>query len=253
MDLATTRIAHQSPPSRAARPIFRQWFARTLVLAPHCDDEVFCGGLIARLTDERCHVDVAVAVADDVRSRTAKRVIRGEERLEELEVSTSILGLKPDQVHVGFAGSNVRLDRLPQRRIVSWLDDLLEGQRPTAVLLPYPSHHVDHQVVHNAARSALRHDPGGTVHFAALWEYPYILTDPWDSEVQQRGRVTFDITGSPFQAKLRAMQAHRSQLAGKPKGHLISPEGIEKLAMLRGLEIGRDHGESYYLIHGAIL
>jgi LmbE family N-acetylglucosaminyl deacetylase len=253
MGLESTLIALESPPQRTTRSILHQWFARTLVLAPHCDDEVFCGGLIVRLIEDRCHVDVAVAVADDVRSRTAGRIIRADERLGELRVSTAILGLKPDQVHVGFAAPEIRLDRLPQRTIVTWLDDLLEATRPTALLLPYPSHHVDHRVIHQAARSALRHDPGGTVRFAALWEYPYILTDPWDCDVQQRGRITFDITGRPIEAKLRAMRAHRSQLAGKPDRHLISPEGIEKLAMLRGLEIGRDYGESYYLIQCAIL
>jgi LmbE family N-acetylglucosaminyl deacetylase len=253
MDLGLSTIAQESPPKRGARSFLHSWFDRTLILAPHCDDEVFCGGLIARLTESRCKVAVAVAVADDVRSTTAGRTIRVEERIQELKVSTSILGLDETQVHVGFVGPRIRLDRLPQRRIVSWLDAILDEYRPTAVLLPYPSHHIDHQLLHDAARSALRHNPKGTVQFAALWEYPYILTDSWGGEVHQRGRVTFGITGRPIETKLRAMRAHRSQLDGKPDGHLISPEGIEKLASLRGLEIGREFGESYYVIQGAIL
>ena len=233
---------------RHAPPLVPSWFETTLVLAPHCDDEAFCGGLIHRLSAAGSRVHIAVAVVNDGRSRDRGREVGHGERLEELRRSAAHLGVPAERLHVGVASPGTRLDEVPLSRVVGWLDGLLADLRPSAVLFPYRSHHQDHQRVHDAAVAALRHRPSSSVRLEALWEYPYILVDPWKQESSHLGWLTVDITGGPMQAKLRALEAHRSQVDGAERGSMVSADAVRALGAARGLETGTEHAERYYIL-----
>lgn len=205
-----------------------KWFERTLVIAPHCDDETIgCGGLIGRLRIRDRFVHCCAVTGSEV-------------RLGEFAEACQTLGcpsysrLLPDMEN--------SLDQVPDRELVGAFDALLTMYCPTAVLLPYASHHQDHQKVYKAVLAALRPHPTSTVLFAAMYEYPYV--DAWHHHSIKGGKLTVDISRS-ITLKLGAMLCHKSQLPYDSR-HLIHPSNLRRWASVRGAEIGVDFGECYY-------
>jgi LmbE family N-acetylglucosaminyl deacetylase len=222
-----------------------------LYVVPHSDDEAFGGGLICRSTSHGHAVHLAlVTAARDLYQAHARRIVRAEERQSEFRASARILGVQEDHIHT-FRGEDSRLDMIPRAELIGWLEGLIRATGASALLLPYPSHHQDHEQVYLAGRAVLRTGAARALRLAGIWEYPYILSDAC-GEVAHLGRLTFDITGEPMRAKLRALAAHRSQFEGRGRYHPISARGVKLLAAVRGMEIGRPCGESYYLLKGAI-
>ncbi len=223
-----------------------------LYVAPHADDEVFGGGLIHRLTSLGCTVHLALATtARDLYQAHARRIVRAAERQDEFRTSARILGVREDRLHT-FRGEDARLDTIPRAEIIGWLEGLIQTTGASALMLPCPSHHQDHEQIYLAGRAVLRTGAARTLRFAGTWEYPYILSEACD-EMTRLGRLTFDITGEAMRAKLEALTAHRSQSEGRGRYHPISVRGVKLLAAVRGMEIGRPCGESYYLLKGGVL
>jgi LmbE family N-acetylglucosaminyl deacetylase len=225
-------------------PALRWLFARTLVLEPHCDDETIgCGGLIRKLTAAGCGVYLAVAAVGSTYQPHAGRVVSAMERLQELLDATQVLGVTPERIQVKFNGMDGRLDQLPLAEVVGWLEQQLECTNPTAVLLPYPSHHQDHQVVYRAAMAALRPRTSLRLRLAAMFEYPFF--DSWNYAVYRGGKITVDISGQ-IRAKIEALRAYRSQILLRDRRDPLNISGIIRWASSRGAEIGVGYAESFY-------
>lgn len=216
--------------------MFEVWFARTLVIAPHCDDEsIGCGGLVARLADAGWPPTICTATGSML-------------RLQEFEHAVNTLGARhTSHLRAHDFGEN-ELDRVPMRTLVGLFDEALSELRLTAVLLPYPSHHQDHQKVYHAAIAALRPRPRASVLFAAMYEYPFV--DAWHHQNIKGGKLTVDISDH-LETKLQALRCHKSQMAC-PNTSLIHPDNVKRWAEMRGAEIGVAAGEAYYPLRQVI-
>lgn len=211
-------------------------FRRTLVLAPHADDEAFVAGLLFRVLHQGYTARVAVSAVGDNAQPHAGRVVRASERVAELEAAAHMGGW--DLARVAFPGADARLDAVPLRRLVAWVEAEIRIFQPSAVLVPEPSAHQDHRAVYEAALAALRPQPGSPVRLVAVYEYP--TSAMWRGPYPGRceGRMLVDVSGSAMVSKREVLACYESQMAGCPVHHPLHPEGAVRLSSFRGMQAG---------------
>ena len=217
-----------------------------LVLAAHPDDEVLgCGGTIARLATEGAAIRVAF-LSDGVTSRagetaevtaalTARRSAAAK-ACKLLGASVASFGDLPDN----------RLDTIALLDIVQAMERLIAQFRPDTVL----THHagdlnVDHRLIHQAAVTACRPQPGHSVRTLLSFEVPS------STEWQVPGfspafapNWFVDISGS-LPRKLAALDEYAAELRAWP--HPRSRKAVEHLAHWRGASIGVEAAEAFVL------
>jgi LmbE family N-acetylglucosaminyl deacetylase len=235
-------------PSRLCQPdaavLSSALFQRTLVISPHADDEVLgCGGLMHSLRESDSEVNVLIAAVGDTFHWHLGEVVSGSTRMEESRNACASLGVNVDRVRFMFEGRDGLLDTVPQREIVTALDHLLRELRPTAVLVPYPSFHQDHQALFRACYAALRPTVGSTVALVAMYEYPNIV---WQYDQLPGGDWYLPLSEEDVEAKVTAMRCHASQV--REGRHVISPDSIRTWARFRGMEVGIDAAERYRVL-----
>jgi LmbE family N-acetylglucosaminyl deacetylase len=224
--------------------------AETLVFAPHIDDDAFVYGALARAHALGCAIHVAVAGTGAHFQPHADRIVTVEERLPELQRATDRLGVA--SLEVGFPGLDGRLDTLPLLDVIGWMERVLARVEPTAVLLPVPSHHQDHRVVYEAGLAALRPGAVSGVQLIAAYEYPVSAVWPAPYPMPPAGALVIDVSGPYLESKLAALCEDHSQVAGRASNHPLHPDGVRKLAALRGLAMGVEHAEMLHVLQMAL-
>ena len=220
---------------------------RILIIAPHADDEVLgCGGLIEKARRLNNQVKVVVMAVGDIKHPHHDEVISWKVRKKELKDAMEYLSC--DDFQVIYHDKDALLDTIPKKEIISKIDQLINEYHPTMVFIPLPSYHQDHKVLYEACFSALRPNPNrGILKLIAMYEYPLIS---WQYEqFWNTGELYLDISRT-VQKKIEALRKHKSQL--RPPNHLISLESVEKWAAMRGLEVGLEYAEKYYILRTVI-
>jgi len=203
---------------------------RILVVAPHADDEVIgCGGLLARACREGKETSVVVVTVEH------------EERRAELAHAAAVLGIS----NVSVLWDVPFLDQIDDSTIVGRLDRELERYSPQLVCIPsMAGYHQEHRRVAGLAVSAMRPGGGRTSGTApmSVWYYeaPADVSSPtgaWSPT------ITVELTELDLQMKLKAMEAHESQVREYPSER--STGALEALARLRGCQVGVPFGEAF--------
>lgn len=215
---------------------------RTLVVAPHPDDETFgAGATISRCTS--AGTAVTIAVATDGRRSTGSSVFTPQElasiRATEMTEACRILGVaESDLIWLGFEDGS-----LPRHheQLVDKLRTLLRDRAPEQVFVPCAQDdHPDHRTVHWALRQAVR-DTGVS---CAIVGYPVgtWMNAPWFANFPlhmqlrlvgwaarqlffARRPVAVSTVGH-LDAKRAALRAHASQttnLTGEPTWNYFRP------------------------------
>lgn len=219
-----------------------QSFGRTVVVAPHPDDEVLgAGGTIARLSAEggEVHVVVVTEGKPPAYGDEMVRVVQSEAR-----EAHGLLGVR--QTHwLGLPAA--ALAETAHADLNSALFRIFESLRPKTVLLPFVGDiHIDHQLIFLASLVASRpHNKGFPERILAYetlsetnWNAPYLTPNFVP-------HVFVDITDT-LAAKVDAMRCFRSQLRNAP--HERSIATIEALATLRGATVLAHAAEAFVLI-----
>ena len=221
--------------------LIKDMFQRTLVISPHCDDEVIgCGGLMRKIVKHGGNVTVAIVATGDTMFYHVNRVVTAEEREEELKDSLACLGV--GAYRILFSDKESIMDTVSIKEVVTAFDYLLQEIRPTAVLIPYPSFHQDHKVTFDASFAALRPSPTYVPKLVGMYEYPFVT---WSYERLNGGALYVDIS-EEIQDKVNALRKHASQI--REGRHAISPETIELWAERRGLEASIEYAELYRVL-----
>ncbi len=204
-----------------------------LVIAPHADDETFgCGGTIAKLTDQGTKVDLLLGTLGYDSESYIKR---------QVEMLNVMLILRMGSWDVIRKFEEGRMDMTHQVVWVSAIESHIEKGKYEVVFIPYPSHHQDHIVMHRACMAALR--PGTfQPKMVLMYEYTY---PTWEVPDQYNGRFFVDISDT-FSKKKEALMAYESQLRKPPSP--VSIRAISIMALTRGLSIGVDKAEMFYVI-----
>lgn len=223
-----------------------------LVIAAHPDDEVLgCGGTIARLTNEKENVYVAI-LGEGVTSRYNRHKQSNMSSLKTLKNHCRSVSdfLKVKNLFFFDLPDN-RFDTIPLLDIVKMIESLLDKLKPSTIF----THHsgdlnVDHHITHRATLTATRPLPGCTVKKVYAYEVP--SSTEWSvggfSKTFQ-ANVFVDISDT-LEEKVKAMSIYKSEV--QPFPHPRSPEALRALAKLRGTSVGLPAAEAFELIREII-
>ncbi len=192
---------------------------RTLVIAPHPDDECLgCGALLARLAHDDPGAVHVVFVTDGSRSHPGHPSISSRDlardRREEARAALAVLGVPWRNAHHLNVedGSPAHLDPPSSQALVDQLSDLLVGLRPNQIVLPL---RCDGSTEHDScfehvARALRRADvPARLLEFPvwAAWR-PQLLAKPL-----RTARKVHRFAARPWlRLKETALRCNRSQL-----------------------------------------
>jgi len=208
---------------------------RTLIIAPHPDDEVLgCGGFMSKSKRLGGEVHLAVATTNN-----------NEVRLRELDKCCEFFGVK--SLTMFYPNSSFWLDAIPNADLVRHVERCIETVRPVNIFYPtYDSFHQEHRAVSTAVTAAIR--PSGATgrwrpSLAAIYEAPF---DSWTlSGSQIKPTLYFELNQHDIDNKVEGMNIHASQTRPSPSER--STESIMGLAALRGAQSGTKWAEAYEL------
>jgi LmbE family N-acetylglucosaminyl deacetylase len=213
---------------------------RTLVVAPHRDDEVLgCGGTIARLADAGTEVHV-IQVTNGVKLVSAERDASID---AEADAAAAILGISKTH-RLGLPAA--QLDTLPRAEINQRVDEVVRAVEPDLIFTPFPLDlHTDHQIVYYAAMVAARPLHAGSPR--CLLCYETLSETNWNAPFMSPFvPSTFVDISATFDRKLQAMRTYRSQLRDFP--HERSIEAMTALAQARGATVFRRAAEAFMMV-----
>ena len=221
-------------------------FGRTLVVAPHPDDEVLgAGGTIARLSGEGQEVFVAVVTEGKPPAYSQDSVARVQ---AEARTAHRVLGVK-ETFWLGQPAA--ALAETAHSALNHAVYTLIDRVAPQTLLLPFIGDmHIDHQLTFMsslvAARPHQANFPKLILAYETLsetnWNAPY-LTPAFTPNM-------FVDISDHLGAKLEAMRSFGSQLREAP--HERSLATLKALATLRGATIMRNAAEAFVLVRQVV-
>lgn len=221
-------------------------FNTVLAFFAHPDDETLAAGAtIHKLI--KMGVDVHVAIpATGIHSR---RNVQSDEKereqalaalKEDCKKAVSILGVKPENLHLGDFPDN-EMDKHSLLEVIHWLESVVDKVKPDLVL----THHrfctnIDHQYCHEAAIVATR--PSIDQHITVLCgEVPSSTGYLKPSQFEPNFFVA--ITQADLDAKTAAMECYEGEARQDP--HPRSKAVLEAVAKVRGSESGNFFAEAF--------
>ncbi|MGB9877836.1 MAG: PIG-L deacetylase family protein [bacterium] len=222
---------------------------RLLVIMPHPDDEAFhCAGTMARVKSLGGEVFLVIVNSGEILmyKKGEREKVGSEVRLSEMSKCAQLLNVDDWDLLLKESRYHLRLDTFPQRDLINLLESegrlAIDKIRPTMVIIPFPSYTLDHRIVFESAFAALRpHDPA-TRHFVKIVlsaESPHL---GWNYLLFQPN-LYVDISDF-LDVKLKALSFHSSQT--RPEPHFTSLENVERLARLRGSQVGVKAAEAFF-------
>jgi LmbE family N-acetylglucosaminyl deacetylase len=215
---------------------------RTIVIAPHPDDEVLgVGGTLLRRKAEGAAVAWLIVTAISTESGWDREKVA--QRADEIKRVKELFGF--DAVFsLNFPAA--QLDRIPISDLVAGISGVFKSFEPGEVFLPHPSDvHTDHRIVFDAAASCTKWFRYPSVKRVLAYETLSETDFGLGTNQGLRPNVFVDI--EPFLSeKLRAMDIYTSELGVFPFPR--SHEAIRALAALRGAASGFKAAEAFELL-----
>ena len=215
-----------------------------LIIAPHPDDEVLgCGGLIFQVKAQNGKVHVLCFTVGNTKqyggySHSKKRIEEMNKVMKYLKVDSFNMALTGDEYHL-------KLDRVPQKKLIDIIEKgeiSISTINPDMICIPFiGSTNQDHVAVAKASFTACRpvkDTRKGITKIVLSYEQPEIN---W---TRKRFHPNFFIDISKeLKTKQKALSLYSSQV--RSKNHPRTPNTIERMAELRGNEIGVKYAEAY--------
>ena len=221
-------------------------FGRTLVIAPHPDDEVLgAGGTIARLA--AAGADVYVAVVTEGRAPEFPKELVAHIQ-SEARAAHHHLGVK-DTFWLGQPAA--ALAETAHAVLNAAIADIVAKVAPHTLMIPFAGDvHIDHQLTFSSSLVAARPHRDGFP--KVILAYETLSETNWNAPYLTPGftpNVFIDISDH-LEAKMAAMRAFVSQLRQAP--HERSLETLTALATLRGATVMKPAAEAFVLIRHVI-
>ncbi len=203
---------------------------KVLVLAPHTDDaELGCGGTLARIQEEGIEIYVAAfsTARASVPEGSDPDILR-----KEFIASMEILGV-PEE-HYFIYDYQVRKLSYSRQEVLEEMVRLKQEIKPDLVFLPSGNDvHQDHQVVYNEGVRAFKEN--SILGYELPWNHFDFSTEAF---------VT--LTKEQIDKKWEMMSVYESQLI--QNRNYFTPEFIEGLARVRGVQVKEDFAEAFEVI-----
>lgn len=221
---------------------------KVLAVSPHPDDvEIGIGGLIHSLAASSHSVELAVCMSDgDIMMAHSNSRVTLDQRKKEQMKAAAILGII--SVHWLDLSPAIKFDVTGRSKFVQAFDRLfpLFDQ----VYLPLSSYHVDHEVVWKASMASMR---SGKVDQVSFYAYEHAFGNSVGDQPKSTefGKKYFRLSAESYNAKLRALACHESQVNGR-QDSIYGAGGVAALCKLRGLEIGASSAELVYVLREVV-
>lgn len=215
---------------------------KTIVIAPHPDDEVLgAGGTLLRRKAEGAKVAWLIITGISVQSGWGEKKVKS--RSEEIKGISELFGF--DEVFE-LKFPTTQLDRVPMNDLVAAVSNIFKLFEPTEVFLPHPSDvHTDHRIVFDAVASCTKWFRYPSVKRVLAYETLSETDFGLGTNLGFRPNVFINI--EPYlNEKLRAMEIYASELGVFPFPR--SHEAIRALATLRGAASGFNAAEAFELL-----
>jgi LmbE family N-acetylglucosaminyl deacetylase len=221
-------------------------FGRTLVIAPHPDDEILgAGATMARLAAAALDVYVAVVTTGQPPDYAADDVVRVQ---EEALRAHKLIGVRET---FWLDQPAARLSDTPHATLNAALRTVVHDVNPDTLILPFVGDiHLDHQLTFLSSMVAAR--PHQAEFPARILAYETLSETNWNAPYLTPGflpNVYVDVTET-MPLKLKAMEIFGSQLRAFP--HERSVEALTALATLRGATVHCRAAEAFVLVRDVI-
>lgn len=215
---------------------------KTIVIAPHPDDEVLgAGGTLLRRKAEGSVV--AWMIATSISATPGFSDEKTKQRADEIKSITELFGF--DAVfELNFP--TTQLDRIPMSDLVTAISGVFKSFEPDEVFVPHPADvHTDHGVVFNAVAGCTKWFRYPSVKRVLAYETLSETDFGLGTSQGFRPNIFVNIE-SYLEDKLRAMDIYTSELGAFPFPR--SHEAIQALATLRGAASGFKAAEAFELL-----
>lgn len=216
--------------------------AKTLIVAPHPDDEVLgVGGTLLRRKAEGTKVAWLIVTSISVKSGWSVEKVN--QRADEIRQATALFGF--DEV-ITLNFPTTQLDRVPMRELVAGMSEAFKAFEPEELFVPHPSDvHTDHRIVFDAAASCTKWFRYPSIKRVLAYETLSETDFGLDTNQSFRPNVFVDIENF-LNDKLQAMDIYASELGVPPFPR--SHEAIRALATVRGVASGFKVAEAFELL-----
>ena len=213
-----------------------------LIIEAHSDDSAIgAAGFLEKFKDEYEFHFLLMTVSDIEMTHCGP--LSREQRLQEY---ANYVGYFDGQWHQDLnvpINADARLDTIPKREIVGYIENFLNQIKPEVIIVQGPSFHHDHTIVYEstiaATRPTARHCPNEI----------YIMENP--TYIHSLGPATdfrpdfyIALTKDQMQKKLDLFsQNFPSQI--REESNYLSPEGIRSWSRYRGIECRQQYAEAF--------
>ena len=200
---------------------------KSLVIAPHVDDEVLgCGGILdSSFLVYFCGIDESLLRQDKDRVATDKR-------FSELRKVADYLGFSFE------CNKTSKVNNYSEQEFINTFEDLINRIKPEVIFLPHPGYNQDHRAIFNAAFIALRpHDKNFFVKKVLIYEAAHdVIWNP--KSINLNYFVPIDI-----ERKIKAYEFHKSQVRGMRSSQLL-----RDIAAVRGAASNCKYAEAFEIL-----
>lgn len=215
---------------------------RTLVVAPHPDDEIIgCGGTLLRRVAEGAKVGWLIVTTLTEQGGWTSDRIAGRDR--EIDKVAEMAGFS-EVFRLGLP--TTRLDTLPMSDLVSRFSSVFTSFQPTEVLLPNRADaHSDHRVVFDAAAACTKWFRYPSVRRVLTYETMSETGFGLDTAAPFVPNTYVDIS-EHLERKLEIMSVYESELGAFPFPRSL--ESLRAAAALHGSNSGFHAAEAFCLL-----
>ena len=218
---------------------------KTLVIAPHPDDEVLgCGGTLLRRVSNG--VNLAWLLMTSISEEDGWSRERVDARRFEINKVRTALGIPSHQLYeMNFSAA--KLDQLPMDVMVSRMSVVFREFEPNEILIPFPGDaHSDHSITFQVAAACTKWFRYPSVNRVLVYETPSETDfgiDPRSSGFKPNFFV--DITDF-VKDKIQIANIYSSEMGAFPFPR--SSETLQALGMVRGSQAGYTSAEAFMLL-----
>tara|TARA_Y100000389_G_scaffold199988_1_gene239485 strand:+ start:2856 stop:3527 length:672 start_codon:yes stop_codon:yes gene_type:complete len=219
-------------------------FKKTLVIAPHLDDETIAlGGSIKKLSNAKMQVNVIIVGGHLPPLYNKKNYLITK---KESENALKILGVK--NVYY-FDKPALEFNRNYYHEINSKINDLMNNLKPTAVFIPFPDRHIDHRTIFDYSMVNTR--PNKKNHPKIVLSYETLSETHWNAPyIEPNFNPDFFVKiDNTINDKIKALNCYQSQIKNNESR---SVEAVKALARFRGSQNGCKFAEGFKLIRAIV-
>ena len=219
-------------------------FGKTLVIAPHLDDETIAlGGTIKKITTSKLDIHVLI-VGGHLPPLYKKEdyIITKKESFKALRK----LGVK-NYYYLDLPATQFHKEHY--QTMNSEMNKIMKKINPKTVFIPFPDRHIDHRTVFDCAMVNTR--PNKKKYPNYVLSYETLSETHWNAPYIEPNFVPdfFVDINKTIDSKLKALKCYKSQIKGNSSRSLLS---VKALAKFSGSQNGCEYAEAFKLIRAIV-